>query len=691
MDKQFMKHITYPEDNLAYAPTVCFRKFFSVQQNGKFLLSYCALGIGYVYINGQRISQELFLSPVADYRKTLWYTVHDVTHLIKEGENEIFVEVGNGFYNEGIETVWGHHKAAWRGRPTICLSLCLDGIEIVKTDEGWQSTLSKRTVYNQLRSGEHFDSRITVESDWQSAVLNMEGPQGKFRLCDCQPIVEGERIAPVAVYKSKRGWMFDFGKNISGYTEISICEESGVELTLSYAEEVDESGELQWNGLGIYQQAPFQIDKLICNGEKVVWKPQFTYHGFRFVEVIGLPDKPDNSLLTAIFVRQNLAQTGSFLSSDDSLNKIYAAGILATQCNMFYSLTDCPTREKLGWTNDAQASLEQLMFNFDSHKLLKKWLIDICETQNQEGDLAGVAPSPDWGYGHGPVCNGIVFVLPYLLKKYYDDESAVAYALPFMEKYYAYYEKHIGTSWLGDWTGAGNLETPIPFIEQVYMFMFSAILCRLGQEGYAEKEVQAREQLERYLVNNQCTADTQTAISALIVLGIGDKDTLGQQLVARIAKDDNHLHCGMFGVQFLYKALTKIGRADLAYQLIMNKTAPSFYDWLNHGATTLWETFDETAKTKSKNHHMFSNVLYFLTESLCGIGWKSKNVFVIQPNFISALNFAKGERKTSDGIVSVEWQRTENGVVLKIEASGNATAIYNEQQIRGEEKTFLIK
>ena len=363
---------------------------------------------------------------------------------------------------------------------------------------------------------------------------------------------------------------------------------------------------------------------------------------------------------------------------------------MATQCNMFYSLTDCPTREKLGWTNDAQASLPQLMFNFDSHKLLKKWLVDICDTQNAEGDLAGIAPSPDWGYGHGAVCNGIIFVLPYLLKKYYGDEKAVAYALPFMKKYFTYYETHLGTAWLGDWTGSTNMETPIPFIEQVYMFMFSAIFNQLG-EDYADKEAQARAGLKSYLVDNRCAVDTQTAIAALIVLGIGDKEALAQQLVERIEKDDNHLHCGMFGVQFLYKALLEIGKADLAYKLIMNKTPPSFYDWLKRGATTLWETFDETAKTKSKNHHMFSNVLYFITEGVCGICWRAKNLFEIQPSFISPLNFAKCNRKTNTGEIVVEWQRTESGVVLTIQTKGELTALYHSEKIHNEEKRFLIK
>ena len=690
MERNFIVHNEYPEDNHTYAPTVCFRKHFIAKKEGKYTLSFCALGIGYCYINGKAITCDLFLSPVADYRKTLWYNVYDVTAFMQEGENEIFVEVGNGFYNEGFSSGWDHNKAAWRGQPTVCLSLCADNKEIVKTDETWQSTLSQRTIYNQLRSGEHFDARVKEESDWQSAEINRKAPQGEFRLCDCQPIIEAERLAPISVHKSKRGWIFDFGKNISGYTEICIKEESGREIVLSYAEEIDELGELKLNGLDIYQEAPFQVDKLICNGEEVIWKPRFTYHGFRYVELLGIQNEPPMYALTAIFTRQNVERIAEFSCSDDGLNKLYKAGILATQCNMFYSLTDCPTREKLGWTNDAQATLPQLMFNFDSHKLLRKWLVDVCETQNEEGDLAGIAPSPDWGYDCGPVCNGIIFVLPYLLKQYYGDEGAVRQALPNMKKYYTYFKSKIGTSWLGDWTGATNLETPIPFIEEVYWFMFSGILCRLA-EDHEEENRQAKERLESYIQNGECTVDTQTAISALIVLGVGDKEVLGKQLVERIVKDGNHLHCGMFGVQFLYKALAEIGRADLAYDMIMNKTAPSFYNWLSRGATTLWETFDDGAKTQSKNHHMFSNVLYYLTETISGIRWEAKDVFEIQPSFISTLNFAKCERKTKTGGIATEWQRTESGVVLKIQATGGVTAVYNSERICNGEKSFLIK
>ena len=153
---------------------------------------------------------------------------------------------------------------------------------------------------------------------------------------------------------------------------------------------------------------------------------------------------------------------------------------------------------------------------------------------------------------------------------------------------------------------------------------------------------------------------------------------------------DNFLYQNI-DLQFLYKALLEISRADLAYEMIMNKTAPSFYDWLHRGATTLWETFDESAKTKSKNHHMFSNVIYFLTEGICGIRWCSKNIFEIKPSFISTLHFAKCERRTKTGKIAVEWQRTENGIVLKIQATGDVTALYHSDKIYNEEKTFLIE
>lgn len=686
---QFIKAKNYSQEK-DYAPAVCFRKRFTLEKKGKYTVSVCLLGLGYVYINGKAVANDLFLSPVSDYRKTLWMNEYDVTKLLKNGENELYIELGNGFYNEGVETVWGHHTAKWRANPTCWLSLKKDGEEVLATDESWETTISKKTYFNELRSGEYFDARVEKEEDWSQAVINDTPPTGEMRLCECEPILEQERLSPVKIIKNKNGWVFDFGKNIAGYTEICVKEELGKEITLRFAEELDENNELKLNGLDVYQHSPFQTDKLICNGKKVVWKPKFTYHGFQYVEVVGLTNKPPKSLLTAISTYQNIQKQGDFVCSNETINKIYQAGIASTRANTFYSLTDCPTREKLGWMNDTVASLEQVFFNFDAYKLLRKWFVDILESMREDGDMTGVAPSPDWGLGHGPICSSAVFIFPYFMYKYCGDKEIVALALPYMKRYNAYLLEHLDEFHLGDWTGADFLPTPKMFIARVYLFVFASIFNALG-EDYSEQYNQAKKRLEDYIENGKCTVEEQSAISALIALGIGDKNALEKQLIECIEKFDRHIACGMFGVQFLYKALIKIGRVDLAYAIVMNDTAPSFKNWIDRGSTTLWETFDENARSISKNHHMFSNVLYFFVEGLCGLLRKSENEFSLQLQPISELDFVKCERKTKDGKLSVSWKRTKKGVEVFVKTTGKAVVEFNGKKLANAKETFLLE
>lgn len=698
MEKGFIE-LNGRKEELFYSPSVLFRKKFNLTAlPEKVTMRVCGLGLGVYYINGQKITDDVFLTPVADYRKTLWYTEYDVTRLLKEGENTVCAEVGNGFYNENFKSGWHHDEAKWRSAPCLWLQLFCDEV-ILQTDESWRAKASEATFYNQLRSGEYYDSRKTEnwtennydDSEWASASFAKKQPQGKLVKCECEPMREYERCAPVNITENDNGYLFDFGVNISGYAQLNICADEGTEITLAYAEEVDEKGDLKLNGCGCYYpDVPFQTDKFICSGQRTVWKPQFTYHGFRYVEVRGLTEKPDKNLLTAIFTHQALAQTSTFTCSDETLNKIWSAGIRSTLSNTFYSLTDCPTREKLGWTNDAQASLEQFLFNFEGEKLLEKWLIDICDTMNADGDLSGVAPSPDWGYGHGPVCNGIIFTLPYLLYKYCGNYSAVEYALPYMTRYYEYLKAHLGESSLGDWTGYRFYATPIDFIEKTYLYMFASIFVEL-EKDYALECEKWQNDLERYIENGRCVVDEQCAISALIVLGIGDEKTLGAQLVENVEKADRHMKTGMFGAQFLYKALEKIGRTDLAYCAITNPSEPSFRVWIEQGATTLWESFDTDAHTLSKNHHMFSNVLYFFVESICGAKRLSKNRYNVCAKFVPQLSFAECSRVSRDGAFSVKWERENGTVKVTLSASGEVVLEYKNVKIESGTRVFYIE
>ena len=688
MQNSNAKFIQDPERGKIFSQAVCFLKRFTLPKKGEITLWFCPLGIGYCYLNGKKVSEDLFLSPVADYRKTLWLTKIDLTPFANEGENELFFEVGNGFFNEGIETVWKHHEAKWRDYPTLWASICLDGKEILATDDGWLSSLSRATYFNEIRSGEYFDARFLDVYDWKNAKISPNPPTGTFRHCNCEPIREIERIPPISAVKSQKGYIYDFGKNFSGYAEIEAVIPRGEEIILSFSEDISVTGELALNGLDVYQKAPFQIDKVIGNGEKIIWKPKFTYHGFRYVEVVSSLKLADFTI-TGIFTSQAISRLSTFECSDDTLNKIFEAGIRSTKSNLFYSLTDCPTREKLGWTNDAQATLEQFLFNFDGKKLLSKWLVDICDTISAEGDLAGVAPSPDWGYGYGPVCNGIVFTLPYLLYKYYGDLAPIRHTLPYMKRYFSYLSDNLGKSILGDWTGATNLPTPIDFVEKFYLYIFSAIFNAVG-EDYSSQLNKAKKDLEGYLEDGKCNIDEESAISALIVLGLGDGKKLAKQLVEKIEKVGKKFNCGMFGAQFLYKALSKIGRSDLAYEIITSPTPPSFKVWMDGGATTLWESFDQSAWTLSKNHHMFSNVLYFFTEGICGLKRINENQFDLAPQYIEALSYAKCSKTTKNGELFVSWERDGEKIKLTAIAKGDAVINYSGEKIENTKRIFII-
>lgn len=692
------------ERSLFDSPAFLFRKVFSLNKgNSKLTLKVCGLGYGVYYINGKEITSDKFITPVSDYRKTLWFSEYDVTDYCVEGGNVFYAKLGNGFFNENFESGWSHNKAEWRNDPCLWMELYQDDLCILKADNTFKACVDKATYYNQLRSGEYYDSQRELhaelvefdDSQWQNAVILGNSPQGTLRRCFGPTIKECAKFDPVAVLKNNDGYVFDFGYNISGYAEIVVCDDAGKAITLSYAEEINDDNSLKLNGLGIYYSSvPCQVDKLICNGQLVAWKPQFTYHGFRYVQVSGLSNIDVVKSITAYFVHQDVPQVSRFCCSDETINKIYEAGIRSTQSNMFYSLTDCPTREKLGWLNDTQASLGQIMYNFDCTEFFEKWYQDICDSMRINGNVAGIAPTPDWGYEYGVVTSGAVITLPYMLYKLKGDKKLLETALPYMEKHYGYHCNNIGKSMLGDWTGADNLSTPIEFIDLICAYMFSSIISNsktalnLPCQNYvADIQKYKSLLLDKYFINGKCKLNEQTALSASIVLNLGNKDIVSQQLVQAIGEKGNHIACGMFGIQFLYKALFQIGRADLWLKVIENDTSPSFKIWMDNGATTLYETFDETARTISRNHHMFSNVIEeFITEIL---GIKVLNVekmqYTVSPAKIKAIEFAKGGIKLPqhNAEINVAWKNNERGREITVQVDGNVEVFYNGTLING--------
>ena len=705
------------------SPCVMFRKKFGIKNFKKAKVFVCGLGYGYYYINGKKITEDLFTAPVSDYTKTLWYNVYNVTEFLQAGENIFTVICGNGFYNESFKTPWDHNQASWRDNPKFILKLEADGETLLVSDNTWKFTDKTPVVFNHLRSGEHFDSRLYDlkfnqldfdDNGWGYAITDNTPPKGIFRECVCEPIREcGDYKTIEIIQTSPTKYVFDIGQNISGYIRLKVKQNSGDLLVIKYAETVNCDYSLQYNNmLSFFTESEFMTDTFICNGEEFTWSPMFTYHGFRYIEIEGIKN-PTPDMVTGVFVHQDIKTISEFECSNQTLNKLFELGKMATYSNLFYTITDCPTREKLGWTNDAQSSAEQLLTNFDTVNLFKKWYVDIIDAMREDGALPGIVPTSGWGYdwGNGPVSEGILFEIPWKLYRHTGDKSPLIESLPYFERYFKFLDSRKETDGLidyglDDWASPEHFvphassKTPRKLINLTYYYKFLTVAVHASQfagdeslqKKYEAELVKAKRLFADNFMNTDgmCSINEQTAVSMAISV-IGVTEPLKKQLKKLIEDRDFHHNCGMAGLPYLYRALNECGLAEYAYKIITAKGYPSYTRWLDCGATTLWETWQPG---QSKNHHMYSDFMSWLMKTLVGINISGAGYekIKIKPEFIVGLDFCRGYIETVRGKISVEWKREKDGaIILEIDIPENVTAVYNGNELKQGRNIVKVK
>ena len=694
--------VAFDPQCMSYAPMLR-RKFFVKRIPRRAVLSVAGLGYGCYYLNGQSVTEDKFIAPFGDYRKTVWYTSYDVTHLLVEGENIFAAMLGNGWYNEAIGTAWDFDRAAWRDLPKLLLSLEGDGGEVLLASDGqWLCSMNSPVIFNQLREGEHFDARL-YKADWKSLSFNDSDwkrvreddtpPAGILRECTCEPIREIRELSPVAIRQiGAERFVYDFGENISGYARLCISGENGQKVTLRFAEQIhEEDGTPRYNDMDnshYYARGEFARDVFICSGKAFKWKPSFTYHGFRYVEVQGVEESDANeNLLTAIEVHQDIRIRSGFRCSNDLLTRLFCLGQRSTLSNMFYMPTDCPTREKLGWMNDAQSSADQFLTDFETERVLAKWWQDITDAMDGRGMLPGIVPTAGWGYhwGNGPVSEGTLFEIPYRIYLHTGDDTLLKKGLPFFKRNLAYYDSVKDANGdilygLDDWAApcAEGEKVGCAFINRVlYIKCLGITLLAAMRAGEDTAEYRAAYEREvslakaRYLTaDGRCTVDKQTAVAMMIYFDLfEDVAPLREQLARLIEEKDFHHECGMVGLRYLYLALNKAGLHEHAYRILCAKGFPSYSDWVEDGATALYEYWDSTT---SKNHHMYSDFMSWLVKTVLGISPSlSAPGFArvdIAPFFFRDLDFAEGYCDTVRGRISVRWERREGSVFLTAEA-----------------------
>lgn len=718
-DAKYIKAQEKPSDFSLFDPAPLFRKEFSAGFAKEAKIFVQSPGFARYFINGTDITEDLFISAISNYQKILWYNEYDVTKLIKPGVNTLCVIAGNGFLNESFESAWHYPRAVWRDAPQFLLHLVIDGKTALVSDKSWKCSRDSHIIFNHIRSGEYWDMRLKNDapflsgyddSHWQEAFEKEIPATARLRPTLCQPVREVESFAPKSIKKTEKGYLFDFGVTMSGYLSVNLTEPRGTEIIFKYTEDLYEDNTPKYNEMNkpyYYPESPFHLNKMIASGSPDSFKPMFSYHGFRYVIIEGLTKEPKPEDVKAHFIHQDISRRSSFESGSEILNFIYDAGIRSTYSNLFWCLTDCPTREKLGWANDAQNSVEQTLINFDILPLYEKWFEDLKSEMREDGSIPGVIPSPNWGYNWGPVCDNLLYDLPYTVYLYTGKSDMLTGSIEYFERYLDYLLKKVNEDHefiLGDWMGyKSNEAVPKEFVRDFYLLKSLKTTCfayslsgKENSQWAEEYEKRKAAFMEKYIdQEGKCTANAQTSVSMLIVAGLYlNKKPLEDQLVELTEKAMGQcLQCGMVGIQYLYDALCLCGRADLAFKSL-TQSDPGYKSWYELGSTTLWERWDGFTYG-SRNHHMYSGVISRFYKYFLGIApTKAAPAFKkleLNPCFVKDIGFIKGEMQTVKGKIKAGWEYKNGGFEYTVTLPEKIKASFMGKELSVGETRFFVK
>lgn len=685
---------------LGNCSALCLRKRVTLDTTENAVCYISGLGLYALYINGARVGTDVLSPAFTDYRRRVLYVRYNVSKYLHKGDNIIAVELGNGFYNQTVGSSWGFENASWRDEKRMIFSLSVSGAPICVSDESWRVS-SERGTYNTItRVGEYYDARLDGgwreldfnDDSWACAV-ELKAPARLVRQT-IEPIRECEKLKPVAIYKSPDGWMCDFGKNMAGYVGIKMQGRCGSTVRIRYAEllkdgspEIDHLN-VKWideNHLGQYVHTDFFSEDRYTfgDGEMKEWKPSFVYHGFRYVELIGLEKKPKKSEITAYFVHTDLKRKGSFTASNELLQWIYDAGVRAFLSNWHGISEDCPHREKNGWTGDAAISCHYAVCLFDMKRAYKKWLTDLSDSQKRSGQLPGITPTCGWGYawGSGPAWDCALFLIPDALYRETGDTSVIKTVYRTAVRYLKYAEgKKDGDGLvlygLRDWCPPRELPdlklADNRFSDSCYYLMMLRIMSRFAgllnkpedEKKYAADAEQLLSDIRRVFVSDAgVDNNSQGALAMALYFGIveGDEgERVAKMLVKRVTEDEYKFKVGILGIKAMLNALSAYGYTDVAYKTVNRYDYPSYGFMKNKGLTTLAEDWE---CRQSLNHHMYADVVNWQIRNIAGLqnAGVAYDKCLIKPYIYDSECSASAETVTPYGRISVSW-RFEGGV-----------------------------
>jgi alpha-L-rhamnosidase len=528
----------------------------------------------------------------------------------------------------------------------------------------------------------------------------MDAPRGKLVAQQMPPIRITQTIKPVKVTEPKPGvFVFDMGQNFAGLPELIVNGPAGTTVKLRCGERLFPDGNLDADDIGTFVKRhgtwqQFQEDHYTLKGGGTeTWHPRFTYHGYQYVEVTGFPGKPTLDNLRGLVMHSDVEPAGSFECSNELFNKIVHGAKWAYLSNLMSIPTDCPHREKNGWTGDAHLACEQGLYTFNGAPVYTKWINDVQDAMHDNGDLPGIVPTGEWGYTLGPAWDSAFLLIPHYLYEYNGDTRILTSHYPAMKKYVDFLSSRtsdhlVHGAPLGDWAPFHD-KTNTDYVTSAYYFrdaqIVSQIAKMMGNDEDAKKYAELAEQIKAAINKTFFDAKTgnyaegtQTAEACALFFHLapkGEETRIFENLVKKIGERKNHLDCGILGAKWIMQVLLDHGRADLGYAIATQTDLPSWGHWIEQGATTLWENWDGSA---SRNHIMYGDVVAWFFKALAGIQADPASPgfehFFLRPNVVGELTHVKAEHQTMHGTILSEWERKGGKLQLHIKVPANTSA-----------------
>lgn len=710
------------KDTSARSPL--FRKEFSLKKKIKSAMAYItAKGLYEAKLNGARISDTYFAPGWTSYKNQLQYQVYDATALLRVGSNVLGASLGNGWYKGRIG--FGNQHNFYGDTRGLLLQLEVeytDGTkETINTDEHWKYTYGP-IMASDIYDGEIYDARMEItgwdnidfkeDSNWKKVNIMNKGTE-KLIAMSGPPVRKHEQFKALRIFKTPKGeTVVDFGQNLVGWVMLKAQGPTGTKITLSHAEVLTKEGNFYTTNL---RSAKAQDSYILKGGAEQVFEPHFTFQGFRYVKVEGYPGELKSDDLTAVALYSDMATTGIFTTSNPLINQLQHNIQWGQKGNFVDVPTDCPQRdERLGWTGDAQAFANTAAYNMDVAGFFTKWLKDVKADQQPSGLIPHVVPNV-LGVNDGASAGwaDVATIIPWDMYRAYGDRRILETQYESMQKWVGYITSVAKNNlWnsgfhFGDWLfyrpnddNDGRAAVTDKYLIAQTFYAHSTQLLINAAEVLGKKEdiakytallsnIKAAFVKEYMTPTGHLVSGTQTAYVLALQFDMLPEElrsACADRLVANIRDYGNHLTTGFLGTPYICHVLTRFGHNDVAYDLLMQESYPSWLYPVKMGATTIWERWDgikpdgsfQTPDMNSYNHYAYGAIGDWMYRTIAGInsaadtpGYKS---IVIAPKPGGKLTHASAELETAYGTVKSAWVLENNLLKLDVTIPANTRA-----------------